>query len=697
MSNGFYGVHSIGDHLLLNQLEENIDNYLDYNFQKIGGWVNVNIPRASIRKNLLHQELVEFTTRSGLLLDLDTASLCEQYNNDGPLPCTDLSAYPNPYIRSYTYNSNDIKTFNVIFDAYGAAEALKISISGSAGVLDLIDTGMIIGATSMSQIDTYIENGVRKYLYSDRAFIDTITKPTGYETLTVEITNDSSDCINKGLTGHYFSICELKELVEIIESNNNCKSMINVSFTPSIIANTGVTKRLRILASGTNLGSTLSMLDTGFTNDISNYSLIKPTGYDKILFYLDSNGYHLYPSDIKADYTDLCSSDLERTFDTTTNEEDYLLNFDAFTDTKKIKIFANSGSSSTELLDTGYISGTNTGLLDCLLGANPGDNASYISFNKPAGYDSITIQFDENNRYDDAFYISVYTETDVSAPDNTSLYGDLPHQLKTTEVPGYKLGQVWQAFRKDWVHETGIVYFPQIGYCENYSPINISGVYINSTFVPGPTGIATTGYHINYPLGQIIFDKPLSKTAKVEMDYSYKWCQIYKDSTDPYWKELQELTYKPIPSINQTNKGDYSLSANHRIQMPAIIVESISNSETIPAQLGRKNWWTYQDILMHVFTENAGDRNKIADIMRLQKESTITLYDINKVVNSGIYSLNYQGEINSSGLGYYDLITNSAYRWNSSFIKDVQIIDMESRNKNIFWCTIRLTTETILP
>ena len=92
MSNGFYGVHSIGDHLLLNQLEENIDNYLDYNFQKIGGWVNVNIPRASIRKNLLHQELVEFTTRSGLLLDLDTASLCEQYNNDGPLPCTDLSA-----------------------------------------------------------------------------------------------------------------------------------------------------------------------------------------------------------------------------------------------------------------------------------------------------------------------------------------------------------------------------------------------------------------------------------------------------------------------------------------------------------------------------------------------------------------------------------------------------------------------------
>ena len=161
-------------------------------------------------------------------------------------------------------------------------------------------------------------------------------------------------------------------------------------------------------------------------------------------------------------------------------------------------------------------------------------------------------------------------------------------------------------------------------------------------------------------------------------------------------QELQELTYKPT-SLNQPKSGDYSMSSNHRIQMPAIIIEPIASSSSKGWQLGARDFMITQDILLHVFTENGSDKNRITDILRLQKEGTIHMYDLNKVVNSGVYPLDYRGSINPLGSYYHELSAeNSDYFWNNTFIKDVNIMDIESRNKNIYWCTIRLTTETLV-
>ena len=311
--------------------------------------------------------------------------------------------------------------------------------------------------------------------------------------------------------------------------------------------------------------------------------------------------------------------------------------------------------------------------------------------------DSLLLDELEENvkQYLDWGFLNIGGYINVNVP-TTGLYGGNFHQLKTVEVPGYKLGQVWQGAKKDWVWQSGFYY--NDGWLDNNTVNSISGISINDTFVTGPTGVASTGYHINYPLGQIIFDKPISKNSKVELDYSYRWCQIYKSSSDPHWKELQELTYKPSPSINQQNKGDYSIGANHRIQMPAIIIEPIARSSARPFQLGRINHWTEQDLLLHIFTENNAEKNRIVDIIRLQKDTTINMFDIAKVVKSGVYPLDFQGSINPDGLPYHVLSNNnSAYFWNNFFVKNINILDMESKNKNLYWCTIRITTETILP
>ena len=485
----------------------------------------------------------------------------------------------------------------------------------------------------------------------------------------------------------------LTEFLNTVDLDKSLRTALVINFDPNL-GNTEYDRRLRVVASGTHNGSTLNMLDTGFTTNKDIFNLIAPTGYDKLLLYIDPNNISA-PIDIKVSGLDL-PTNLYNTVSTPVEPREYTLFFDAYgggkvvDDAKNLILTANSGNSSVLLIDTGYVSGTTKSSLPCIP-TGISENTESYTFTKPSGYDSITIDYSQHNKYDNSFYYKIeYTDT-YTPP--ASLYGDLPYQLKTTEVNGYKIGQVWQAFKKDWVWETGVEYYPDPKYCENFSPINISGIYVNNNFLPGPTGVATSGYHINYPLGQIIFDKAIPKTSKVELNYSYRWCQVYKSSSDSSWKELQELTYSPNPSLNQPSAGDYSISANHRVQMPCIIIEPSSRTSSKPYQLGDYSQYQSQDFLLHIFTENSVDKNRICDIIRLQKDQIINLYDINKVVNSGVQALNYDGSVNPKGLPYTELLSD--YYWNKTMFKDFGLTDMQSKNKNLYWCIIRLTSETI--
>jgi hypothetical protein len=316
---------------------------------------------------------------------------------------------------------------------------------------------------------------------------------------------------------------------------------------------------------------------------------------------------------------------------------------------------------------------------------------SYTTFNNVSGLNEnllLTSLEDNIKAFLDWGFINIGGFINVSIP-TSGLYGGTFHELKTSDHPGYTKGQVWQSPRKDWIWETGVSY-------NNSSPTNISGINIGNTFFPAPTGSGSTKYYINYPLGQIVFDKPLPPTSAVKMNYSYRWCQIYRSSLDPYWTELQASTYQPSPMINQRDKGDYNLSSNHRIQTPCIVIDPTSRTFSKPYQLGATDFAVEQDILLHVFADNAVDKNKIVDIIRLQKQKTIWLYDINKLVNSGLNPLDYKGSLNSNGKIYCDIVSDPLLRWKRCYFKDIIISDMESVNKNLYWCTIRLTTEVII-
>jgi hypothetical protein len=280
----------------------------------------------------------------------------------------------------------------------------------------------------------------------------------------------------------------------------------------------------------------------------------------------------------------------------------------------------------------------------------------------------------------------------VNVNTNTSgLYSLSFDKCKPTNDPSRPANTVWQTPRKDWVWEKDINY-------KNISPIQISGVNINGSFFAAPSGSGSGSYSLDYPNGQIIFNNPVSPSANVSLSYSYRWCQVYKSSSSSdVWKTIQQLTFQPNEQLNQQSKGIYSVLANHRIQLPAIVIEPAPQNDSKPYELGSLSAFRSQDFLLHIYAENTNDCNKIMDIIRLQEDKVVVMYDLNKVVSDKIYGLLPNGSINPSGQNYGQLIQNKDYHWNYALLKNITFVDIQKNpTSNFVWCMIRLTTESII-
>jgi len=253
------------------------------------------------------------------------------------------------------------------------------------------------------------------------------------------------------------------------------------------------------------------------------------------------------------------------------------------------------------------------------------------------------------------------------------------HILKNSTDPVMK-DKIWQSPRKDWVYESGIVY-------NSGSPINFSGVYLNNTFLPAPTGSGNYSYNVNYPLGQIVFDKPVSSSSVVTASYSYRYIQVYKSSENFWWREVQKETYNP----SNFNKSDYSITSIHRVQLPAIIIELIPRTVQIPHELGNVNNILIQDLFLHIYTENANQRNTIIDALLHQKDKTLLLYNSNKTIKENRYSLNKFGNINASGYNYPNIIQNFSEHWCT--IKDSNLGELNSLSSSLYNGIVRWSIE----
>lgn len=262
--------------------------------------------------------------------------------------------------------------------------------------------------------------------------------------------------------------------------------------------------------------------------------------------------------------------------------------------------------------------------------------------------------------------------------------GFSPATLLPVVDEAYEDGQVWQGMRKDWVWETGC-------FMDDSAPIEISGLYINNTYYPHSS---SGDYFVDYPNGRVVFDTAIDTSSSVELNHSYRNIQIYRASDSPWFSTLQFNSYNPGDlDLQRSEDGNWSIDGIHRVQLPAIVIEPISRSQSRPFEIGSRSLIVQQDIGFYVLAETKNERNKLLDILRLQQDLTMKLYDTNSLAQSGEYPLDYRGDINLSGVMYPDMVQN--YYWRKCEIKSVNLFEIESINPEFHQGLARATIEII--
>ena len=99
--------------------------------------------------------------------------------------------------------------------------------------------------------------------------------------------------------------------------------------------------------------------------------------------------------------------------------------------------------------------------------------------------------------------------------------------------------------------------------------------------------------------------------------------------------------------------------------------------------------------ILHILAKNRFDRNNLIDIIRLQQDKVIWLYDTNKVVNGEVYSFNFNGSLNSNRIQYDQLVKDPNYQWRTCRFKNIIVSEVESFSTALSEAKIRLTAEII--
>ena len=303
------------------------------------------------------------------------------------------------------------------------------------------------------------------------------------------------------------------------------------------------------------------------------------------------------------------------------------------------------------------------------------------------GYTLLNSELESNLKsYLDWGFLGIGGWFNVEIP-TSGAFGGTFDQMRLVDDPSYTRGQIWETPRKDWVWETGVPY-------TGGSPIQITGVSVDGTFYG--TGDATYAHHYNYPLGRVVFDNPISSTSTVKLEYSYRNVQVYIADQAPWWDELQYNSMRVDAStFQQVGSGNWAILANNRVQMPAVVVEAVPRRTFEPYELGSSSNFVKQDVLFHVVAESRWWRNQLIDILSIQKDNTLMLYDSNKIADSGAYPLDFRGMVVAPQNNYSGLVTNSAYQYRSARVTDMGVTEMESYNSVLHEGTVRATFEVI--
>jgi hypothetical protein len=267
-------------------------------------------------------------------------------------------------------------------------------------------------------------------------------------------------------------------------------------------------------------------------------------------------------------------------------------------------------------------------------------------------------------------------------------FGGSKHRLRPiTEDPNVEPGMAWEGFRHDWVWERNIDYHTQ--------PIAISGVRVNDVFYPIDT-VGSYAHHIDYPLGQIVFDNPIPTNSVVTAEFSIRYFHFTMANV-PWFREFLYNSYR-VDNLHFQSEGSgaYATLTKNRVILPAVVVEMVPRRTMRPYQIGGGQWIN-QDVLFHIFAQEPWELDKLIDIITYQKDKTFLSYDKNNIAEANAFPLDDRGMIRDNALMYPDLVSpTGAFYWKKIFIKEM--ISQETLSPpGLFRGVVRATFEVDCP
>ncbi len=265
---------------------------------------------------------------------------------------------------------------------------------------------------------------------------------------------------------------------------------------------------------------------------------------------------------------------------------------------------------------------------------------------------------------------------------DTGPFGGNPSTLRLSDDNRFPRGAAWDGFRKNWVWEQGIEFSSQ--------PISISGIYLNTLFLPLNSAV----YSIDYSRGRVLFTSPIATSSIVQVEYSYKMYNFY--SSDVQWfQQLTEGTFRQDdPQFSAYGSGIWTTYPESRVQLPAVVIEPFPKRTWLGKGLGGGQW-IYTDVLFHVIAENPYERNNMLDILTYQNEKKWFLFDKNRMHQSGIFPLNRNGVLVNPSSTYPWLI--QTYPWRSAIIRNTTALQLSNNSQSLYKGVARWTLEVEFP
>lgn len=232
-------------------------------------------------------------------------------------------------------------------------------------------------------------------------------------------------------------------------------------------------------------------------------------------------------------------------------------------------------------------------------------------------------------------------------------YGGDLSRLRPVQDPRYANGKIWEGSRQNWIWESGLDYGTQ--------PNVVSGIYVDSVFYPTATTTGTYAHRIHYPFGQVIFNNPISTGSIVQCKHSFKYIGVY-DSDANWFREIMYNSFRVDNPSFLTGSGMWSVLAQNRVQLPAIVVKITSDRTFKGAELGGA-MNMHLGTEFHIFAETPSDEKKLTDILCGLTEKSIHAINFNYIRTNNLYPLLPNGSLASGAKTYSNLIDSGDARW----------------------------------